>query len=78
MIGIFASTSTAMSKNASISSGDRIKGLIKALEKGECSGFVEDFDRDEFLKDLHRKMEELGTAGTTTVKEKRKANFRGE
>ena len=30
------------------------ESLIKALKKGEGSGFIEDFDRDEFLKDLHR------------------------
>jgi antitoxin ParD1/3/4 len=29
--------------------------LIKALKKGERSGFVADFDADAFLKDLHRK-----------------------
>lgn len=29
--------------------------LIKALEEGENSGFVENFDRDEFLAELHRK-----------------------
>ncbi len=31
------------------------ESLIKALKKGERSGFIEDFDRDEFLKGLHRK-----------------------
>jgi len=29
--------------------------LIKALEKGEQSGFVEDFDPKQNLADLHRK-----------------------
>jgi antitoxin ParD1/3/4 len=29
--------------------------LIKALEVGEQSGFVEDFDPKEHLKELHRK-----------------------
>lgn len=29
--------------------------LIKELKKGEKSGFVKDFDRDTFLKDLHNK-----------------------
>lgn len=29
--------------------------LIKALKKGEKSGFVEDFDKDKFLEKLHRK-----------------------
>jgi len=29
--------------------------LIKALKKGEQSGFVKDFNRDTFLKDLHNK-----------------------
>lgn len=29
--------------------------LIKALEKGEQSGFVEDFDPKQNLRDLHRK-----------------------
>lgn len=29
--------------------------LIKELKKGECSGFVEDFNGDVFLKYLHRK-----------------------
>ncbi|HMN04503.1 MAG TPA: type II toxin-antitoxin system ParD family antitoxin [Flavobacteriales bacterium] len=28
--------------------------LIKALEKGERSGFIDDFNRDQFLKGLHR------------------------
>jgi antitoxin ParD1/3/4 len=29
--------------------------LIKELKKGEKSGFVKDFNRDAFLKDLHNK-----------------------
>lgn len=29
--------------------------LVKELKKGERSGFVKDFDRREFLNDLHRK-----------------------
>jgi antitoxin ParD1/3/4 len=29
--------------------------LIKELEKGENSGFVENFERDSFLKNLHQK-----------------------
>jgi len=29
--------------------------LINELKKGEKSGFVHDFDRDTFLKDLHHK-----------------------
>ena len=29
--------------------------LIKALEIGEQSGFVEDFNSKEFLKELHKK-----------------------
>lgn len=29
--------------------------LIKELKKGEKSGFVEDFNREEFLKNLHQK-----------------------
>ena len=29
--------------------------LIDELKKGEKSGFVENFDRNEFLKDLHQK-----------------------
>ena len=29
--------------------------LIKELEKGEISGFVENFERDSFLKNLHQK-----------------------
>lgn len=29
--------------------------LIKELKKGEKSGFVKDFDRDTFLKDIHEK-----------------------
>ena len=29
--------------------------LIKELEKGEKSGFVENFERDAFLKNLHQK-----------------------
>ena len=31
------------------------ESLIKELKKGERSGFVPDFDRDAFMKDLHRK-----------------------
>ena len=29
--------------------------LIKELRKGEKSGFVKDFDRDSFLKNIHEK-----------------------
>lgn len=29
--------------------------LINELKKGEKSGFVDDFDRDNFLKNLHKK-----------------------
>ena len=29
--------------------------LIKELVKGEKSGFVEDFSRETFLKDMHKK-----------------------
>ncbi|MBN2777937.1 MAG: type II toxin-antitoxin system ParD family antitoxin [Bacteroidales bacterium] len=29
--------------------------LIKELKKGEKSGFVKDFDRDTFLKNIHEK-----------------------
>lgn len=29
--------------------------LIKELKKGEKSGFISDFDRHKFLKDLHNK-----------------------
>jgi len=29
--------------------------LINELKKGEESGFVENFDRDEFLKGIHKK-----------------------
>jgi antitoxin ParD1/3/4 len=29
--------------------------LIKELKKGEKSGFVKDFNRDTFLKDLHNR-----------------------
>jgi antitoxin ParD1/3/4 len=31
------------------------ESLLKELKKGERSGFVPDFDRDAFLKDLHQK-----------------------
>jgi antitoxin ParD1/3/4 len=31
------------------------KELINALKKGEKSGFVKDFDMDDFLKGLHKK-----------------------
>ncbi|MGV9013355.1 MAG: type II toxin-antitoxin system ParD family antitoxin [Flavobacteriales bacterium] len=31
------------------------ESLIKALKKGERSGFIADFDRDNFMKGLHRK-----------------------
>lgn len=36
------------------------ENLIKALKKGKQSGFVEDFDRDDFLKGLHRKHVQKG------------------
>jgi len=29
--------------------------LIKELKKGEKSGFIKDFDRETFLKNLHQK-----------------------
>lgn len=29
--------------------------LIKELQKGENSGFIEKFDRDSFLKNIHEK-----------------------
>lgn len=29
--------------------------LIQALKKGERSGFVKDFDKDTFLKNMHQK-----------------------
>jgi len=29
--------------------------LINALQKGEKSGFVDDFDRETFLENLHKK-----------------------
>lgn len=31
------------------------ESLIQALQKGEQSGFVADFDGDAFLEELHRK-----------------------
>lgn len=31
------------------------ESLIRALKKGEQSGFIADFDRAEFVKGLHRK-----------------------
>jgi len=31
------------------------KALIKELEKGEDSGFIEDFDKNEFLNSMHNK-----------------------
>ncbi|MDG1334277.1 MAG: type II toxin-antitoxin system ParD family antitoxin [Crocinitomicaceae bacterium] len=33
------------------------KALINALESGERSGFVENFDPDQHLKEIHRKHE---------------------
>ena len=36
------------------------ENLIKALKKGDRSGFVEDFDRDDFLKGLHGKHVQKG------------------
>jgi antitoxin ParD1/3/4 len=29
--------------------------LINELKKGEKSGFIKDFDRDSFLRELHKK-----------------------
>lgn len=34
---------------------NRKSELIKELKKGEKSGFVKNFDRQEFLKTLHQK-----------------------
>lgn len=34
---------------------DQREELIKALRKGEKSGFVKDFDRKNFIKDIHSK-----------------------
>ncbi len=31
------------------------KQLVNELKKGENSGFVEDFEKDDFLKELHKK-----------------------
>ena len=31
--------------------------LIKALKKGEKSGYINDFDRDTFLKNIHQRMD---------------------
>lgn len=31
------------------------ESLIKELKRGERSGFVHDFDRETFMKELHRK-----------------------
>ena len=36
------------------------ESLIKELTKGERSGFMADFDRNAFLKDLHRKHSATG------------------
>lgn len=33
----------------------RKKQLVKELKKGEQSGFVKDFDKQQFLKTLHQK-----------------------
>ncbi|WP_168191338.1 MULTISPECIES: hypothetical protein [Antarcticibacterium] len=44
-----------MGKNTSISPGEHSEVLIKALEIGEKSGFVDDFDAKENLAYLHRK-----------------------
>jgi antitoxin ParD1/3/4 len=33
----------------------RRERLIRELKMGERSGFLADFDKDAFLKDLHRK-----------------------
>ena len=34
------------------------KELIRELKKGEDSGFVEDFDKNDFLKKMHEKASE--------------------
>ena len=55
-----------MGKNTSIALGDYFESfvtstvqrkdiLIKALKEGEESGYVEDFDPDILLKELHAK-----------------------
>lgn len=50
----------AMAKDKSILSGDNLSedkktALMQKLQKGEESGFVEDFDKQAFLKHLHKK-----------------------
>jgi antitoxin ParD1/3/4 len=34
------------------------KELIKALEKGEVSGFVDDFDKERFLQEMRKSVTE--------------------
>ncbi len=43
-----------MGKNTSTSLGNHFEKFIKALEIGEQSGFVENFDPKQNLKELHR------------------------
>ncbi len=43
-----------MGKNTSIWSGEKEMELLKALELGEQSGFVDDFDPEQNLSQLHR------------------------
>jgi hypothetical protein len=54
------------------------QALNKELEKGERSGFVMNFNRDDLLKELHSKWRSSGSVRTQTFVENRKANFSGE
>ena len=58
--GKFSSTSEVIRSALRLFEYEETKreGLIKALKKGEASGFVDDFNPDGFLKDLHRKHQE--------------------
>ncbi len=55
--GKFSSTSEVIRSALRLFEYEEAKreSLIKALKKGEASGFVDDFTPDGFLKDLHRK-----------------------
>ncbi len=55
--GKYSSTSEVVRAALRLFEYEEIKKseLIKELQKGENSGFVEKFDRESFLKNIHKK-----------------------
>jgi antitoxin ParD1/3/4 len=55
--GKFSSTSEVVRAALRLFEEEELKNktLVKELSKGEKSGFVKDFNKDKFLKNLHTK-----------------------